>query len=181
MVIGLTGPKLAGKGTAAVHLADKHDAVVYSMSGILSDIARRLHLPNSRANLIAIVNGLRDQFGEDILAQVLKEDVAEAGNAISVIDGIRMPSEVDIFSKLPDFHLIYIDAPVEERYNRALNRGEKAGEQDMSFEEFKAEEEARSETKITSLRERADIVIDNSATIEEFHEMLLKELKLEEV
>lgn len=180
MVIGLTGPKLAGKGTAAAYLVDNYDAVAYSMSGILSDIARRLHLENSRANLIAIVNGLRDQFGEDILAHVLKEDILQAKDSIAIIDGIRMQKEVDVFSQLPDFKLIYIDAAVEDRYHRALNRGEKAGETDMTFEEFKAEEGARSELQITSLRDKADIVLDNTATIEDFHSALRSELRLSE-
>jgi dephospho-CoA kinase len=169
MVIGLIGPKLSGKGTAAAYLVEQYGAKTYSMSGILTEMAARLHLPNTRANLIAIVSGLRSTLGEDILARVLKQDIEESGEALVVIDGIRMPMEVDIFSQLTGFRLVYIDAPVRLRYERALTRGEKEGEAEMTFEEFEAEESAATEKNIAHLQERATTVIDNSNTLETFH------------
>lgn len=172
MVIGLTGPKLAGKGTTAAYLENTHSASVYSMSGVLVDVAKRLHMPNSRANLIAIATGLRSQFGKDVLAQVLKKDIQAAKDDLAVIDGIRMQAEVDIFSTLPDFHLIFIDAPTKMRYERAQNRGEKAGEAEMNFEEFKAEEEAVTEQQIQSLQKKAQSVIKNDGTIDELYEQI---------
>lgn len=169
MVIGLIGPKLSGKGTAAAYLQEKHGAQVYSMSGILTDICKRLHLPNSRANLIAVVTGLRSTLGEDILAQVLKQDIEEAQDTLAIIDGIRMPKEVDIFSTIPGFYLLYIDAPVRLRYERALQRGEKEGESTMTFEQFEQEEKAVTEQGIASLQSRAEQTIVNTDGLESFY------------
>jgi dephospho-CoA kinase len=171
MVIGLTGPKLSGKGTAAKYLTEKYGAKVYGMSGILTDIARRLHLENSRANLIAIVTGLRSQFGADILAKTLYQDVLEAKDALAVIDGIRMTDEVKIFSTLPGFILVYVDAPLQVRYERAKNRGEKVGESTMTFEEFKKEEAAQTEVQIQGLREQAHDIL-NQADLDSFYAQL---------
>ena len=100
---------------SARHLQKQFGAVAFSMSGILTDIVNRLYVPNSRENLIAIVTDLRARFGEDVLAQVLKKDIeafiAKHPDTPIVIDGIRMPMEVEVFSQLPDFHLVFIDAP----------------------------------------------------------------------
>lgn len=177
MVIGLAGPKLAGKGTVAKYLVEQRGGVAYSMSGILTDVATRLHKPNSRANLIAIVTGLRNQFGEDVLAHVLKQDILDAADELAVIDGIRMPTEVDLFSGVPGFSLFYIDAAVEARYQRALMRGEKAGESDMTFEQFQEEEQAVTEQRIVSLKDSATVIIENIGTIEELYTRLEEELQ----
>jgi dephospho-CoA kinase len=172
MIIGLTGPKLAGKGTVAAYLGRTAGAKAFSMSGILTDLASRLHLPNSRENLIAIATGLRSQFGEAILAQVLAKDLVQADPALAIIDGIRMPSEVDAFASLPDFQMIYIDAPVALRYERARSRGEKAGESDQTFAQFQAEEQAVTETGIAALRQRASAIIDNHGTLDELYQQV---------
>ncbi len=172
MIIGLIGPKLSGKGTAADYLTEKHGAAVYHMSGILTEFAQRLHLPNSRANLIAIVTALRKEFGEDILAQTLKKDIEASDDNLAVIDGIRMPSEVDLFSELDGFTLLYVDASIESRYERAIGRGEKEGESEMTLEQFKEEESAVTERGIAGLRNRADHVIENYTTLEEFYEKI---------
>lgn len=172
MVIGLAGSKLAGKGTAAAHLCENYGAVSYTMSAALTDILARLHIDNSRANLVGLVGKLREQFGEDILAQALRSEIAEADNAISVIDGIRMPMEVEVFSQLPDFHLLYIDAPERVRYERQLLRGEKVGESDMSFEQFQEEEKTVTEVNTRSLKEKAGVAVLNNSTYEELYTQL---------
>lgn len=165
-VIGLAGPKLSGKGTIARYLIEKNHAVAFSMSKVLSDIAQRMYLDNTRANLIAIATGLRSQFGQTILAEVLAKDVERSDQKLVVIDGIRLRGEVDIFSRIPGFELWYVDAPVEERYRRALLRGEKVEETTMAFEEFVAQESAVTEIEITSLRERAHRIFDNHSSLE---------------
>lgn len=166
-IVGLAGPKLSGKGTIARYLIDNKRAVTFSMSGVLSDIAKRMYLENTRANLIAIATGLRSQFGQTVLAAVLAKDIARSDAELIVIDGIRLNSEVDIFSKLAGFELWYVDATVEERYRRAKLRGEKVEETTMTFEEFVAQESAVTEKEIQSLRERAQHVLDNQKTIDE--------------
>lgn len=167
MILGLTGPKLGGKGTTAGHLEKTEGATVLTMSDVLVDIAERLHLPLSRSNLITIARALRSEFGEDILAKVLKQDIEAAGDdKLTVIDGIRMASELDLFSKLKDFHLLYIDAPLEERYRRVQERKEKEGESGLSFDEFKAEEDADTEKSIGSFKELAEQVVQNDSTKE---------------
>ncbi|MFH1426714.1 MAG: AAA family ATPase [Candidatus Kerfeldbacteria bacterium] len=178
MVIGLTGPKLGGKGTTSAILQAELGAKAYTMSDILADICTRLHLEKSREHLIAVATGLRKTLGNDILAQVLKKDVLSAQDEIAVIDGIRMRSEIDLFKDIPGFTLVFIDAPLKMRYGRATTRGEKVGETELSFEEFTKEEEAPTETEVSSFRGQAAFVIENTGTIkdleDEVHQMITK-------
>ncbi|MCW1929755.1 MAG: AAA family ATPase [Candidatus Kerfeldbacteria bacterium] len=169
-IVGLSGPKLSGKGTIARYLIDHKHAVAFSMSGVLSDIAKRMYMENTRANLIAIATGLRSQFGQTILAEVLAKDIARSQNELIVIDGIRLNSEVDIFSKLTGFELWYVDASVEERFQRAKMRGEKVEETTMTFEEFVAQESAVTEKEIQSLRLRAQHVLDNVTSMDDLYQ-----------
>lgn len=169
MIIGLTGPKCAGKGTIAQYMLEKHQAQSFTMSAVLNDIVQRIHLPNTRANLIAVATGLRSQFGEEVIARALRDDIAQSNQELVLIDGIRMQSEITLFSELPDFVLWYVDAPVEQRYERGLHRGEKAGESEMTFEQFVQEESAVTEQGIVSLKAQATHVIDNSGSLDQLH------------
>lgn len=177
MVIGLAGPKLSGKGTAAAYFANNQNAQIYSMSGILTDITRRLHLSGTRANLITLASSLRAVFGVDILARVLKEDIRAAQDEIAVIDGIRYMEELRQFQQLKNFHLFYIDTPLKERYKRAQKRGEKVGEKEMSFMQFQEEEQAVTEQQITALQKYASVCLQNIDTIDTFYRGLEHEIK----
>lgn len=175
MIIGLTGPKLSGKGTISAYIQEHAagGARAFSMSGILSDILARVYQENSRANLIGVATDLRARFGEDVLAQVLAKDVAafqkENPDTVIIIDGIRMPMEVEVFSTLPGFELWFVDASVEERFARAKGRGEKAGESTMTFEEFVAEESAVTESHMDVMRSKAQQVLENDGNIDELY------------
>ena len=170
LIIGLTGEKLAGKGTIAAYLAQEYNAKVYRMSGILDDILERLHLPIARENEIDLGAGLRDKFGEDVLAQCLKKDIEKDPHDLIVVDGIRMPREVEVFSSLPGFILVYVTASLEVRFARMKQRKEKLDEQDMDFAQFKEIEEKKiTETSIPVIAQKAKVKIVNRGTIQELY------------
>lgn len=177
MVIGLAGPKLAGKSVAAAFFVNKYQAHVYSLSGILINIAKQLHLVESRENLIKIATGLRSSLGDDILAQTLQEEIKNAQPPLAVIDAIRYADELCEFQKLPHFNLIYIDAALPARYARAKNRREKVGEDSMTFDQFQSEEKATTEQAISTLQLQATISITNDASLENFYEQLRQVFK----
>ncbi len=170
LILGFTGEKLAGKGTVAAYLATKYGAHLYRMSGILDDILKRLHLPIEREKQIKLVLALRGQFGEDILARTLQQDIREDPHPLIVIDGIRMPQEVTLFSKLPGFLLVSIRAPLQVRFSRSQNREEKQDERNMSFAEFKRiEAESPTEKSIAALCRQAQVEIKNAGTFADLY------------
>jgi len=180
IIIGLTGEKLSGKGTVSKFLIEKYQAKHYRFSKILDDIIERLYLPKTRENEIAIALGLRDKFGNEILAHVLKKDIENNPSEISIIDGIRYWEEYNILKNLLGFNLIYITAPLEVRYQRALVRSEKADENKLTIEDFTKQESGPTEIIIKDLGKEADYQIVNDQSFEELYkkvEEIISKLK----
>jgi dephospho-CoA kinase len=172
-LIGLTGTNGSGKGEAADFLKKKGYAY-FSLSDVIRDALRKEGKEDSRDNLIEKGNELRDKYGPDILARMVREKVE--GKA--VIDSIRNPSEVEYLRKEKEFILLAIDAPVELRYERVKKRGRQ--ESVSTLEEFiKKEQEEMTDSEkgqqLHSCMKMADIVIMNDGTLEDLH------LKLEEI
>lgn len=172
MIIGLTGEKLSGKGTAAAYFKKKYQAEYFTLSNILSDILKRLHLENTRKNLVTLGITIRQAFGNDILAQTLKQDVLESQSSMIIIDGLRYPIEHEIFKNLPEYHLVYITAPIETRFSRLQQRTEKLDEQHMTLDEFIQREQDQTETGIQELKHLAMHTIQNTSSFENLYTQL---------
>jgi len=177
LIIGLTGEKLAGKGTTAAYLAEKYNAKVFRFSQVLDDILARLYRPISREDQIKLGLCLRQNFGEGILALTLLKDVRKEDSDLIVVDGMRMPEEGKLFGALPNFLLVYITAPIETRFKRIAGRDEKVDEKNMSFEKFKEiEEQSLTETSIKLLAKKAKVKIENNGTFEELYQKIEQEI-----
>ena len=177
LIVGLTGEKLAGKGTTAAYLEKKYQARVFRFSEVLDDILKRLYFPIERQNQISLALTLREKFGADILARTLWRDVQKDDHNLIVVDGMRMPEEGELFGKLPNFVLVYITAPMQTRFGRIQGRDEKADEKTMSFEKFREiEEESPTETSIKILGNHAKLKIENNGTFEELYNKIEKEI-----
>lgn len=171
LVIGIVGKICSGKGIIAEYLCDKHGASTYRFSDILRDLLQRLHLEDSRENLQNLGVALRNALGDGILADALKEDIKEDLAEMVVVDGIRYENEVELLRSLENNVLIFVTAPLETRYKRALKRGTR-GEKGLIFENFKKSDERETEKLIDKIGERADVKIDNSGTLEELYEKI---------
>lgn len=169
MIIVLTGEKLAGKGTTADFLVKHYTAQTFRFSQPLSDIAQRLHLENSRANLVKLGTTLREHFGDDILAKILLQDILASTAPLKIIDGMRYLSEYELLKDLPDFHLIYVTASVAVRYARMQGRNEKSDEASMLETEFVQREQDVTERQIPKLGQLAEVTINNAGTIQELY------------
>ena len=171
LVIGLAGRIGAGKGTVAEYLKKRYGAQQFVYSDILGDILKRLHTPVTRENLQMLGKGLRDTLGKDVLVEAMKGDLEQGKGEMRLVDGIRYVNEVEMIRTFPNSALIFIDAPLEARYERAKKRAEK-GEARLSLDEFKELEKAATEAEIEKVREMADFVVDNSGSVESLHKRI---------
>jgi dephospho-CoA kinase len=161
----LIGEQGSGKGTAAKYLVKKYHANLIRFSKVWDDILARLYIPNERVNIIALAEAIRGTFGEDILARIITKDIIKEKRRLNVVDGMRMPSEYPIFKKLPGFAMIHITAPMKERYQNIIHRGERANENKLSFAQFKKTElTASTEVHIPAIAKHADYRIENVGT-----------------
>lgn len=170
MIIGLTSLNGAGKTTVANYLVQK-GFVFYSLSDIIRDEIKARKQEITRDSLRETGNELRQRFGNSVLADRILEKLEEGKNY--VIDSIRHPAEVEAFKKRKDFSLLFIDAPVETRYERVVNRQRE--KDPMTLKDFKKAEELELKGKdsanqqLLACKEMADFVIENDSSFEELY------------
>lgn len=169
IVIGLVGEAAAGKGTVASFLTEKYGASIHTFSSSMKECVKRLHLPVNRENLSAFSTLTRQAFGEDLYARVVAKDCETDDHPFIVVDGIRLEADMTVLKGFPGFHLIYVTAPVELRWQRARGRGEKEGEAEMSLDEFKEQEKLPTETAIKAIGANAEFTVENTGSFDELY------------
>lgn len=171
MIIGLTGTFGAGKDAASEYL-EKKGFEHYSTADILREEAAKRELNAERETLRQLKNQLAETEGDDYLA---KKAVERAKSDKVVISAIRSVGEVDYLKSLADFTLIFVDAPIEIRFERIKNR-RRAGEEKLTLESFKEKEmlemSGASSQRIDYAKEKADYLVDNSGSLGEFHQKI---------
>ena len=174
LILGFVGELSSGKGTACQYLAKKYDAPSYRFSTILRDILNRLYLDITRDHLQRLSTALRGEFGQDVLAKVIAQDVKNDPHSIITVDGIRRLSDITYLKDVAGFHLVYLTADQNIRYQRIIARGENSDDKNKTFEQFQADEQAEAELQITSTGATAEYTVTNNGTFEELYEQLEK-------
>ncbi|MFH2062791.1 MAG: AAA family ATPase [bacterium] len=163
-IIGFIGKQGSGKDTCTDYLCEKHGAKVLKFSTIMADCLIRLGLPVVRDNLIAFSKVTRAAFGQDLYAKAIAKDAANTADLVA-INGIRRSGDISALKNMPEFTLIAIDAPPKLRYERILNRRERADDKNLTWEKFQAVEDDETESTIPEVMAQANITIDNSGTL----------------
>lgn len=160
-------------------MRNEYGADYFRFSTVMSDILNRLAIERSRQNLIKLSEAVRQVFGENAFSFAIEKDAIQSPKDIVIVDGIRRMEDISALEALPNFKMIAIDVPTRIRYERIINRGEKAHEKDMTWEQFLEEEKASTEISIPPVMARAWRTIPNDGTPEIFAEKireLMKEL-----
>ncbi|MBN2011334.1 AAA family ATPase [candidate division KSB1 bacterium] len=153
----------------------------FSLSDSIRDELTRRGMEHSRENLRLIGNDLRETFGASVLADRIKENLP--ANSDVVIDSIRNVYEVNSLRALENFNLISIDAPIEERFKRANQRGRNENAVDLeSFRRIEDLEKSQVSTaqNLSECMKMADYHLYNDGTIDEFYQkinLLLEKLR----
>lgn len=181
IIIGLIGPMASGKSTATEYIAKEYHAATYRFSDIMRDLLQRLYLPSSRDNLIQISIVLRQEFGHDLFAKAMAEDIKhDKQNEYIVVEGIRREEDIAYLKLLPNFHMVGVTGEIQTRYHRLTSRHEKSDDQQKTYEDFVADHERETEKSIVPLMEKVEYLIHNNGTIEYFYneiENVIKKIK----
>jgi dephospho-CoA kinase len=169
VVLGIIGPPAAGKGTIAAYLEQSHGAGKLRFSDTLHAILTRLHVEQTRDNLIVLSEVIRERCGEDVLARAMMIGVEKSPQPIVVIDGVRREGDIALFRTMPNFHLLAVTAEAEARYERSKARAEKPEESTQKLEDFMALENRSTEVSARELMSQAEITIDNNGSLEELY------------
>ena len=180
LIIGLTGTHGSGKGEVGKYLVNK-GFKYYSCSDELREEAKKLNLPETRENLgIVIGDKLRKEFGKGILGKRVFDKILKSKSELAVVDSLRLIEEVNELKKSKNFYLIFVDAPIEIRYKRAIER--KRITDDLNLEDFKKIEDKERYGQNTLMKmedcfKSADFKIINDKDLENLHKKIENILK----
>lgn len=175
-LIGLSGTFASGKDTLASHLVLEHDYIHVSTGDMVRKVAQEERGSIERPVLHEVADAHRKSDGAGYFAQLaLKE-----GRPL-VVSGIRSLGEMKAVRDAGGA-IVFVDAPVEIRYERAVSR-HRDGEEKLTLEEFKASEEKEwyagdtdADFNMRDIKTHADVVVENSASLEDFIEQVLQKL-----
>lgn len=172
VILAVCGEMACGKGVVTEYLVDTYQASKYKFSIPLRDILNRLHVAVTRESLASLSLSLRQTFGEQVLSDAICQDISEDANDVVVLDGVRRLADIKRTKTLEGFKLAYVNADIETRCRRLVSRGENAGDETKSFEQFKADSLLESELQIKQLKKYADFVLENNGTKEQLYEQI---------
>lgn len=163
-MIGVAGRIASGKTEIANFLARRYGARIFRLSDTFFELLRRLGLPEEREELQKLASSLREVFGERVLIDHWRAAISALEAKVVVVDGVRHQREVVMLRSFEQSLLIFVEAPAELRYKRFKLRAEKG---QLSWQEFKRIDEAKTELEIDRLKEVAEIKVRNDSSIEE--------------
>ncbi|MFP8957730.1 AAA family ATPase [Natrialbaceae archaeon A-CW3] len=172
-VIGTVGLPGSGKGEAATVAREEGIPVVTMGDVVRQETADRGLDPSKDHGTVA--QALREENGPAAIAKrslPMLEDRLETNEAV-LVDGIRSGTEVDVFeARFGDaFTLVSIEAPFDLRRERLSDRGRDAGERDGG-EGLEARDERERGFGMDDAMDRADVVIENTDTLEAFRDRI---------
>lgn len=175
MIIGLTSFLGAGKTSIGDYLVKK-GFVFYSLSDVLRDEIKSRGLEVTREILQKTGVELRKKFGNSVLTDRIIKKIEQEPGKDFVVDSIRNPAEIEALRKRKNFTLVFIDAPLENRFERIKAR--KREKDPLIFEEFKKAEEKELESQdsanqqLLKCKEMADFVIHNDLSFKELYKKI---------
>ena len=186
-IIGIAGTLGSGKDTIADFLVEQEDFYHVSTGDLVREESMKRHGSIERnPYLQETATHLRRTHGGDILIKRGLErfkQQTKKHNGI-VFTGIRSLGEARGV-KASGGTLLYIDAPIEIRYERVQKRL-RDNEAHVSLEQFRQNElneqtqsDHEAEFNIYKIKDEADVVILNDSDIDTFIEKAKKALKLD--
>lgn len=181
IIIGLVGPIAAGKSTTVTILKQK-GFTSYSLSDRIREEIQNRNLEITRETLNHVSNELRETVGADVLAKKTSELIDKENPDKVVIDSIRNPQEINFLKNHFGMYIIGLIAPQQKRYDFFANRTTNITGID-TWEEFKALDDmelaqsGENKQQVNECLKLADIVIENTGTVEELEQKLEDILK----
>ncbi len=175
-ILAIWGMPGAGKDTFCDFFKKHHpEAVVFKFSDSLSEALNLFVDEIKRKDQQALVNFLRDYFGEDILTKAIKKKVKNSNADIILLNGARVWGDYNMIKSIGGIN-VYIKTDSKTRWSRMKDRGEKKDD-NVSYEEFLELDKGRSEKDIKEIAKKAEITVENNSDLKSFEENILKLIK----
>lgn len=177
-IIGIAGTLATGKDTVAEYLAEQFGYRHISTGDIVRELAMAEHGSIERPVLYETAKSHRESEGAGFLVKrALEHDPP------LVITGLRSLGEAKALKDGGGI-LLFIDAPIEVRYERMRSR-QRDNETALTLDGFKQNEAKEwyagpndSDFNLRDIEKMSDIVIDNALELEPFLALVLEKLEI---
>ena len=167
-VVAICGMPGSGKGEFA-NLMAEHEIPVRSMGDMVRAEVNHRQLAETPTIYGEVATELRMEFGEDVLAVRLADEVDRLleTNPLVFIEGMRGIAEYNVFSSRwgVSFTTLAISASQDMRYRRTQIRGRA---EDGNYQQFLIREQRESGWGLQTLIDSADYTINNDGSLKEF-------------
>ena len=170
-VIGIIGKPYGGKDTVAKLFTKKFGSdvnhVMFSgpLTAFLFDMGYT-EKEIDRPLLQKLAQNLNKHFSEGTVTRGALLLIKNSSARINIVDGVRWQSDFDGIKALADENtkplMVYVHTDQERRFERGKNRQQRAGEREMTWEDFLKQDEALNERFVEEFGEKADFKIDNN-------------------
>lgn len=174
MIIGVSGRNGAGKGEVVNYLADR-SFYGLSLSDVIRDELEKQGVEPTRERMLEAGTSMRGAFGPGALALGLLGRLLPDRNY--AIDSIRHPAEVEALRDSGHgFHLVWVEAPVEVRFERMKARGRVGDPADLDamrvLEGREATNDDSAAQQLDAVRQQADFIVENDSDLPALHEKI---------
>jgi len=184
LFLGLTGTLGSGKDTFVSICKNLLSVCHFALSDEVRAEADERKMPQIRETWRMLGNEIREKFGPGELARRAAKRILEISKKekfdLIMITSIRTVGEINVLRKnMAGLFLIAIDAPIKMRFERILER-QRGGEENLSFEEFKATEEKELNSKdensqnLSACIRASDFKLVNDSSEADFEKKILK-------
>jgi dephospho-CoA kinase len=170
LYIAIVGHPSSGKDTAGEYISTRFGFVAHSTGDVIRKHMKsnKLGAP-TRETMTSVGNELRKERGSDFLVRSV---MASSGSSDRVIiGGIRSRSEADAVKSVGGI-ILAVTAPLKTRHERALRRGRIGDSSSLSefkrIEDQEAQSDDPAKQSVEDIVQRADFVVENSGSLEEF-------------
>jgi len=161
IVIGVIGKAGSGKDTVANHLVKKYHGKMVKFADPLNEMLHIFVDHISREDQQWLSFQMRERFGQDIFAKVLKKRIT-AGHPLIILNGIRFWENMEFLKSFKNNYSLFIDVNAKTRWKRIFGRKEKKDDK-VSFKRFQELDYAETEVAIEAIGQKADFIINNEA------------------
>ena len=167
----------SGKWTVSRYISEQTGGSIFTISSIPGNFLREFDIAATRENYTKMSWLLRSTFWEDIFLRAVERFIENSPDQILIFDWPRKVNMIEKITELTDAMIIYIESSPEKRYERIRTRWEKHDEGSLTLEQFLEHEELTTEKELETIRDMADIVIENMGTKEELFRKIYPQIK----
>ncbi|MFC1970057.1 AAA family ATPase [Chloroflexota bacterium] len=170
VVLGFTGPIGSGKSTVSKAIADVLGWPRASFGDYVRSVARERGLRQNRETLQTIGPELINAGWGPFCEAVFSQAGWERGSGI-VVDGIRHIEAIETIRRMTvplKFVLVFISIAEADRQSRLVRKGIKDKKEQLRIESHSTE------THLSSLRSKADFIVDGTQSASELVDLIMR-------